>query len=86
MHVPLPEKIHAVACGEAHTVAITASGKVLSWGKGEMGQLGHGNTKDQLLPRLIETFRKRAVAVACGQNHTALLTEEGQLYIMGANK
>ena len=35
-------RVHAVACGGAHTVVLTQEGAALSWGLGGQGQLGHG--------------------------------------------
>lgn len=34
----------SVSCGWTHTVALTASGQVYSWGLSEQGALGHGKT------------------------------------------
>ncbi len=35
----------AVNTGGRHAMALTADGKVFSWGDGEYGQLGHGDNK-----------------------------------------
>lgn len=35
----------AVNGGGRHAMALTADGKVFSWGDGEFGQLGHGDNK-----------------------------------------
>lgn len=35
----------AVNSGGRHAMALTADGKVFSWGDGDMGQLGHGDNK-----------------------------------------
>jgi alpha-tubulin suppressor-like RCC1 family protein len=42
--VPPLFKAHVVdvACGGHHSLAVTARGEVLSWGRGSSGQLGHG--------------------------------------------
>lgn len=45
-----------VACGWQHTLCLTDSREVLSWGYGEDGQLGHGDWEDSLRPRVIESF------------------------------
>ena len=35
----------AINSGGRHAMALTADGKVFSWGDGEYGQLGHGDNK-----------------------------------------
>merc|ERR1712129_186908 len=42
------------SCGPNHTVAITDEKKVFSWGFGGYGRLGHSETADELVPRLIK--------------------------------
>ena len=32
-----------VAAGAFHTIAIGVTGNLYSWGRGDLGQLGHGN-------------------------------------------
>lgn len=44
------EKIAKVACGWRHTLALTASGKVFAWGRGNNGQLGIGKCLDMYAP------------------------------------
>ena len=38
------EYVTYVTCGDAHTMAITLSGKLMAWGENEYGQLGTGDT------------------------------------------
>ncbi len=40
-----------MACGGAHTLVLTSSREVFSWGSGFFGQLGHGDGKDTTEPR-----------------------------------
>jgi len=58
---------------------------VYSWGRGEDGQLGLGDTNDQYQPVFIESLKDRRVAqIACGSGHTVVLTEEkGEVYTWG---
>ena len=42
-----------VAAGGAHSACITASGELYTWGKGRYGRLGHGDSEDQLKPKLV---------------------------------
>jgi alpha-tubulin suppressor-like RCC1 family protein len=37
-------------CGHSHTLALTSDGRVFAWGRGDSGELGHGNLSDRSLP------------------------------------
>lgn len=50
------KEIIDVTCGGAHSAAITASGELYTWGKGRYGRLGHGDSDDQLKPKLVEAL------------------------------
>ena len=51
------QRVVAVSAGAFHSIALTADGAVLTWGKGETGCLGHGeDLSDQLLPKKIEAW------------------------------
>ncbi|EPS71760.1 hypothetical protein M569_02995, partial [Genlisea aurea] len=77
-------KIKQIACGDSHCLAVTMNGEVQSWGRNQNGQLGLGNTEDSLVPRKIESFEGIAVKmVAAGAEHTAAVTEDGELYGWG---
>ncbi|XP_062236253.1 X-linked retinitis pigmentosa GTPase regulator-like isoform X3 [Platichthys flesus] len=80
----IKEPVTQVACGGGHTVALTEE-DVYTFGLGQFGQLGHGTfTFECRTPRLVEHFRKgRVHQVACGENHTALVTDGGLLYTFG---
>uniref|UniRef100_A0A3B3DM69 RCC1-like domain-containing protein n=1 Tax=Oryzias melastigma TaxID=30732 RepID=A0A3B3DM69_ORYME len=80
----IKEAVSQVACGGGHTVALTDDG-VFTFGLGQFGQLGHGTfIFESRLPRLVEHFRKgRVCQVACGENHTAVITDGGLLYTFG---
>lgn len=48
---------------------------VYSWGRGEDGQLGLGDTSDQHRPVLVDALQeRRIVQIACGSGHTVVLT------------
>lgn len=78
-----------VACGAAHTAAVTSGGRLYTWGLGANGRLGHGDVNDVWVPRQIRerSFRGRSLIVlaACGNCHTAAVDEEGRLYTWGGN-
>ena len=51
------QRVVAVSSGEYHSIAITVSGPVFSWGEGKRGFLGHGeDLSNQLLPKKIEAW------------------------------
>ena len=47
------KEIIDIACGGAHSAAITCHRDVYTWGKGRYGRLGHGDSEDQLKPKLV---------------------------------
>lgn len=79
-----------VASGN-HSMVLTSSGSIYSWGKNNMGQLGHSDSYVEVhsmeeLPRLIESdvlseFKIKSIAASKGRS--AALTECGQLIIWG---
>ena len=67
----------------AHTAVLTTCGRLFTFGCGECGQLGHGNTETQLLPRTVEALAGvRVRSVAVGGNHTVAITDDG-VYTFG---
>ncbi|ETO36582.1 hypothetical protein RFI_00481, partial [Reticulomyxa filosa] len=79
-------KIRCASCGDRHTICITESGQLFSFGSGEHGQLGHNDNHDQYVPKKIDFFSKNRLKVKqgdCGSIHTAVICENGELYIFG---
>ena len=76
----------AVSAGEYHSLALTADGAVWSWGCGDSGRLGHGDTQWQLLPKKIEAFAgQRVVAVSTigSQPRQSRLTSFSDVAVLG---
>ena len=47
-------------------MALLEGGEVLTFGTGD-GQLGHGDTQDQLLPKVVEALRgKKVLQISAG--------------------
>ncbi|ERN08779.1 ultraviolet-B receptor UVR8 [Amborella trichopoda] len=77
-------KIKQITCGDSHCLAVTAQGEVQSWGRNQNGQLGLGHTEDSLVPQRIQAFQGVPVKmVAAGAEHTAAVTEDGELFGWG---
>lgn len=38
---------------DGHTLAVSTAGQLFSWGDGDFGKLGHGNTSTQKLPKQV---------------------------------
>ncbi|KAG9147843.1 hypothetical protein Leryth_003445 [Lithospermum erythrorhizon] len=77
-------RIKQIACGDSHCIALTMEGELHSWGRNQNGQLGLGTTEDSLVPQRIDAFRRLPVKmVAAGAEHTAAVTEDGELYGWG---
>eukprot|EP00960_Hanusia_phi_P057126 763466-Hanusia_phi.AAC.2 len=68
---------HLLGTGDYHAAAVTADGKLYTWGYGRSGQLGNGNTVDVSLPVLVRELQNlRVQSVACGCDHTVAVSAE----------
>lgn len=71
-----------IACGSAHSAVITSSGHVMTFGKGRYGRLGHGDSEDQLRPKLVEALLNyRCVDIACGSGDAQTLCITGMIVL-----
>lgn len=49
----LAKRVFYIACGSAHSAAITSDGELYTWGQGQYGRLGHGDEISQHTPKLV---------------------------------
>jgi hypothetical protein len=83
-----------VAAGENHSLALSCSGQVFSWGSNSFGQLGHNSKtlshQARLTPKRIDAFKGLAmVEIAASGCHSAAISSEadgGIVYTWGSNK
>lgn len=87
--------ITQLACGHAHTAAITSTGDLYCWGRNFEGQCGtgsHTKTSDlpracarvQLAPKFVAAFLGVYVSrVACGYKFTSCITGQGEIWTWG---
>ncbi|KAH7295948.1 hypothetical protein KP509_26G000900 [Ceratopteris richardii] len=77
------EKCQAIA-GPGHSVVVTKSGSVFTFGSNSMGQLGHGSQEEEWRPRLLKSLQGiRVIQATAGVGRTMLVTELGQVYAFG---
>eukprot|EP00002_Diphylleia_rotans_P038556 TRINITY_DN8793_c0_g2_i4.p1 TRINITY_DN8793_c0_g2~~TRINITY_DN8793_c0_g2_i4.p1 ORF type:complete len:1462 (+),score=228.86 TRINITY_DN8793_c0_g2_i4:40-4425(+) len=80
-------KIIQVSCGAEHTLALSDSGEVFTWGRGQHGQLGLGVPFNQHVPRKIDIsfFNGKIVSIASGHYHSLAVTDKNSVYGWGSN-
>lgn len=79
--VPLPEKIVQVTAGGMHTVCLSESGHVYTFGCNDEGALGRCGPEG--VPGKVE-LEEKVVQVSAGDSHTVALTDDGSVYIWGS--
>ncbi|XP_036362484.1 regulator of chromosome condensation isoform X1 [Octopus sinensis] len=82
--VELPEAVIQVCAGGMHTICLTVSGKVYSFGCNDEGALGRDTTEEgsETTPQLVELPGK-VVQVSAGDSHSAALFEDGKVFVWG---
>ncbi|XP_078218875.1 X-linked retinitis pigmentosa GTPase regulator isoform X10 [Callithrix jacchus] len=80
----IPEKVIQVACGGEHSVVLTEDA-VYTFGLGQFGQLGLGTLLFETSePKVVENIGNKTISyISCGENHAALLTDNGLMYTFG---
>ena len=75
-----------LALGGLHGLALDVKGNVFSWGLGYNGQLGHGNTEDQQLPKQIEYLKEskcKIKKIHCRHYQSVLVETSGKVLTFG---
>ncbi|XP_051903161.1 RCC1-like G exchanging factor-like protein [Hippocampus zosterae] len=85
---PQKTRVTQVSCGRAHTLVLTDREGVFSMGNNAYGQCGRHIVEDEAygashVIHKMEGVDGRVVQVACGQDHSLLLTEAGRVYACG---
>lgn len=78
--VSLPEDIVQVMAGGMHTVCVSVSGCVYTFGCNDEGALGREGS--EMTPEKV-VLEGKVVQVSAGDSHTAALTEDGVVYLWG---
>eukprot|EP00824_Muranothrix_gubernata_P009636 TRINITY_DN22338_c0_g1_i1.p1 TRINITY_DN22338_c0_g1~~TRINITY_DN22338_c0_g1_i1.p1 ORF type:complete len:803 (+),score=170.56 TRINITY_DN22338_c0_g1_i1:3-2411(+) len=82
------ENVIRVAAGVWHSMALTDSGRVFTWGCNLNGQLGRRTTNEdpEGVPALVSSLdHENVIAIAAGDFHSMAITDRGHLYTWGHN-
>ena len=80
----LGERVTAIAAGRLHSLCVTDSGALYSWGEGDGGRLGHGRTESTCVPqRVLGLASRRVCALSCVWDHCLALSDGGFVYSWG---
>eukprot|EP00899_Mesostigma_viride_P008862 jgi/Mesvir1/17978/Mv09324-RA.1 len=82
----IDKEIREIAAGGWHSLAMSASGQVYIWGRGEYGRLGLGDDQSRVHPRLLQPLVDEGVVatqISGGGTHTAVLSKNHELYLFG---
>uniref|UniRef100_A0A674HFI8 Regulator of chromosome condensation 1 n=1 Tax=Taeniopygia guttata TaxID=59729 RepID=A0A674HFI8_TAEGU len=83
--VTLPEMVVQVEAGGMHTVCLSQTGKIYTFGCNDEGALGRDTSAEgsESSPGLVE-LQEKVVQVSAGDSHTAALTEDGRVFVWGS--
>jgi len=86
VHALQHEQIIDICCGWDSSAALTRNGELYVWGSNRYGQLGLDSVVFQSvpLPHRI-SIGKKIKCISMGLRHTAIVTENHDLYTCGAN-
>jgi len=81
----LGPSVSSISAGGDHSCALLGNGSVACWGRGAEGQLGEGNTTNQIAPVFVSSFGsgRTAVAISAGWYHTCALLDNGSVSCWG---
>ena len=78
------EKITNIKCGFKHTIALTSTWRVYTWGNNGYGQLGCGNVENNKIPIGINVDpSSRIIQIAAGFRSSFFMNEKRQIYYCG---
>lgn len=86
-----PGNVVAASAGSDHIIAITADGRVVGWGNSNNGQYGYLKNENDPYTQMPEELIEGAIdpsqvrQLLCGYQATALVMEDGRMYMWGNN-
>ena len=84
------DTITEVSLGSAHSAALSAAGRVFTWGYNEYGQLGDGTEIQRNSPiEITNSFNlapeDKVIKIVLGDSRTSAITSTGRVFIWGYN-
>ncbi|HEY2549139.1 MAG TPA: hypothetical protein VGI64_01030 [Streptosporangiaceae bacterium] len=84
--LPKGSKVTAISAGDDHSLALTSTGKVLSWGGNQEGQLGDTTTTSRHKPVQVALPNgTRVKSLAAGTVDSFALTAKSQMFAWGGD-
>uniref|UniRef100_A0A8C4V097 Retinitis pigmentosa GTPase regulator n=1 Tax=Falco tinnunculus TaxID=100819 RepID=A0A8C4V097_FALTI len=83
--VDVGKPVSSISCGYYHSALITGDGELYTFGEPENGKLGllPEQLKNNRVPQPVLGIMEKVNKVACGGEHTVVLTENGLLFTFG---
>mmetsp|Transcript_6189 Transcript_6189/g.9333 ORF Transcript_6189/g.9333 Transcript_6189/m.9333 type:complete len:1082 (-) Transcript_6189:109-3354(-) len=75
-----------IAAGNGYCVVALSDGRVMSWGRNDLGQLGNGNRLPREKPRFNTGLSHRIIQLSAGAEHVIALTSAGHVLAWGGNR
>ena len=69
-----------VACGAEYTLAVDSDNSLYSWGQGDYGNLGHGDTLPRQVPTRVRALEGRVITCAAGSKHALAICYKSRTY------
>jgi len=86
-HPWLSRGVRAIGCGRTFTIVVTMDNRIVSVGSNYEGQLGRTNSRSAFeCSKPIGDGSLEFVKVACGLNHSLLLTSDGRVLCAGSRQ
>lgn len=84
VHTLDSKDVISISCKASASAAVSADGRIYTWGRSKGGALGQDNQTDNNIniPTLVPVEEK-FVSVSAGNNHMAAITQDGALYTWG---
>ncbi|XP_066933658.1 probable E3 ubiquitin-protein ligase HERC4 [Clytia hemisphaerica] len=86
LSLPQGQSVRYIACGEEHSVLLSSTGNIFTFGCGSSGQLGHNSFSDEHIPKMVVELGSSITNISCGRKHTLCYSiTNGSLYAFGLN-